>query len=136
MSAVLAAAPALVALELTEALAGFPGYRDYALVAADGAGLVFWLQAIDPEGPRFLTVPAVPYFPDYNPVVPAAIRGELGLTDAVAAAVYCLVTVPGGDVQAATANLRAPLVVNPATHQARQVVLADGTHPIRRPLRR
>ena len=37
---------------------------------------------------------------------------------------------------AATANLRAPVVVNPATRQARQVVLSDGAHPIRRPLRR
>jgi flagellar hook-associated protein 3 FlgL len=36
----------------------------------------------------------------------------------------------------ATANLRAPLVVNPVTHAARQLVLTDGAHPIRRPLRR
>ena len=38
--------------------------------------------------------------------------------------------------QIAEANLRAPVVVNPATSRARQVVLADGRHPIRRPLRR
>ncbi|HEY4604767.1 MAG TPA: flagellar assembly protein FliW, partial [Blastococcus sp.] len=33
-------------------------------------------------------------------------------------------------------NLRAPVVVNPVTHRARQLVLADGSHPIRRPMRR
>ncbi len=59
-----------------------------------------------------------------------------GAGDAAEAAVYCLVTVPDGDVTAATANLRAPLVVNPATQRARQIVLTDGGHPIRRPLRR
>jgi flagellar assembly factor FliW len=61
---------------------------------------------------------------------------ELGLEDAADASLFCLVTVPDGDVAAATANLRAPVVVNPATHRARQVVLVDGEHPIRRPLRR
>ena len=139
MSAGVLAAPplaALAALELTEALPGFPGYRDYALVAADGSGLVFWLQALDLEGPRFLAVPAAPYFPEYAPSLPGTVRTELGLGEQVAAPLYCLVTVPGGDIEKATANLRAPLVVNPATGRARQVVLADGTHPIRRPLRR
>jgi flagellar assembly factor FliW len=133
---VLAAAPAVAALELTEALPGFPGYREYALVAVDGTGLVFWLQSVDPEGPRFMALPAAAYFPDYAPVFPAAVRGELGLQEFTEASVYCLVTVPGGDIREATANLRAPLLVNPATSQARQVVLADGAHPIRRPLRR
>ncbi len=129
-------APAVTALSLTEPLPGFPAFHDYALVAADGAGLVFWLQAIDPEGPRVLAVPAAPYFPEYVPAVPAAVRAELELRGSGDAAVYCLVTVPGGDIEKATANLRAPLVVNPATGRARQVVLADGAHPIRRLLRR
>ncbi len=46
------------------------------------------------------------------------------------------VTDSSGDVGAATANLRAPVVVNPIAGLGRQVVLADGAHPIRRPLRR
>lgn len=128
------AVPPIAALSLPEPLPGFPAYRDYALVAADGTGLVFWLQAIDPDGPRFLAVPAAPYFPEYTPALPASVQDELELSGP--AALYCLVTVPGGDIEQATANLRAPLVVNPATGRARQVVLADGVHPIRRPLRR
>jgi len=46
------------------------------------------------------------------------------------------VTIPDGDVAAATANLRAPVVVNPASRQARQVVLVDASQPIRHPIRR
>ena len=130
------AAPAVAALQLTDPVPGFPDHSDYALVAADGSGLVFWLQAVDPEGPRFLAVPAAPYFPEYAPSLPVTVRTELGLGEQAAASLYCLVTVPGGDIEKATANLRAPLVVNAATGRARQVVLADGAHPIRRPLRR
>jgi flagellar assembly factor FliW len=131
-----APAPALPVLGITEPLPGFPGYRDYALVAADGQGLVFWLQSVDPDGPRFLAVPAGAFFPDYAPALPRGLRQELQLEDGSAPDLYCIVTVPDGDVRQATANLRAPLVVNAAGRLARQVVLHDGDHPIRRPLRR
>jgi flagellar assembly factor FliW len=124
------------ALSLSEPLPGFPGHRDYVLVPAEDGGRLFWLQSVAGDGPRFLAVPASAYFPEYAPRLPDAACDELGLGDVADARLYCLVTVPDGDVASATANLRAPVVVNPATHQARQVVLLDPAHPIRRPLRR
>ena len=136
-TAVTLPAPAAVqVLSLADPLPGFPGLRDFALVAADAAGLVFWLQSVAPDGPRFLTVPAAPYFPEYAPALPRAACAELGLDNATTADVYLLITVPDGNVSDATANLRAPLVVNPATNRARQIVLTDGGLPIRQPLRR
>jgi flagellar assembly factor FliW len=124
------------ALFLTEPLPGFPGHRDYVLVPAEDGGRVFWLQSVAPDGPRFLAIPAMAYFPDYAPSLPGAACTELGVADPADARLYCLVTVPDGNVAAATANLRAPVVVNPVTHRARQVVLLDTAHPIRRPVRR
>ena len=109
---VLDAPPAVPLLALTEPLPGFPDHR------------------------RYVLVPARTYFPDYAPALPRAVRGELALDDEEEATLYCLVTVPAGDARAATANLRAPLVVNPARGSARQVVLPDAAHPIRRLLRR
>jgi flagellar assembly factor FliW len=136
-SAVALPAPAQVqALSLTEPLPGFPGHRDYVLVPAEDGGRLFWLQSVAPDGPRFLAIPAAAYFPDYAPALPGAACTELGLAGPGEARLFCLVTVPDGEVAAATANLRAPVVVNPATHRARQVVLLDTAHPIRRPLRR
>ena len=124
------------ALSLSEPLPGFPGHRDYVLVPAEDGGRLFWLQSVAADGPRFLAVPASAYFPEYAPRLPDAACDELGLGDVADARLYCLVTVPDGDVASATANLRAPVVVNPVTHEARQVVLPDPAHPIRRPLRR
>jgi flagellar assembly factor FliW len=123
-------------LTFAEPLPGFPGHFDYVLVPAESGGHVFWLQSVAPAGPRFLAVPAEGFFPDYAPSLPGPACVELGLDDPDQAHLLCLVTVPQGDVASATANLRAPVVVNPATSQARQVVLHDGRHPIRRPLRR
>jgi flagellar assembly factor FliW len=132
-------APALAAVRqvtLTEPLPGFPRHRDYVLVAADASGLLRWLQSVDPEGPRFLVVPPAPFVPEYAPRLPGAALTELGLAEPAEAELFCLVTVPDGDVRAATANLRAPLVVHPETGRARQVVLTEGGHPIRHALRR
>ena len=123
-------------LELAEPLPGFPRHRAYVLVPTDAAGHLFWLQAVAPDGPRFLAVSAASFFPEYEPILPGAACDELGLADVAEAAMYCLVTVPDGNVADATANLRAPLVVNPVTRRARQIVLTDGVHPIRAALRR
>jgi flagellar assembly factor FliW len=136
LAAPAALAPAFAVLTFSEPMPGFPRYRDYALVAADGTGLILWLQAVDPDGPRFLMIPAASFFPDYVPALPGSVVAELELGGASDARLYCVVTVPRGDVSAATANLRAPVVVNPVSGRAQQVVLPDGTHPIRRPLRR
>jgi flagellar assembly factor FliW len=130
------APPAAVrSIDLIEPLPGFPGHTCYALVAADPGGLLFWLQSVAPDGPRFLAVPPAAFFPDYAPVLPRAVCEDLEVAAVGEADLFCLVTVLG-DVSTATANLRAPVVVNARTARARQVVLADGGHPIRRPLRR
>jgi flagellar assembly factor FliW len=127
--------PSVLALALAEPIPGFPGHRDYVLVPAEDGGRLFWLQSMAPDGPRFLAGRARFFFPEYAPALPGAVCLELGLEDITEAELYCLLTVPNGDVSSATANLRAPLVVHPVTHRARQVVLLDGAHPIRRPLR-
>jgi flagellar assembly factor FliW len=111
-------APSVQVLYFAQPLPGFPGHRDYVLVPGDTAGLLFWLQSVAPDGPRFLAVSARDFFPDYRPVLPAG------------------VTVPDGDPAEATANLRAPVVVAPSTHSARQVVQSDLDLPLRRRLRR
>lgn len=129
-------APAVQVLYFAEPMPGFPGHRDYVLVPGDTAGLLFWLQSVAPDGPRFLAVSARDFFPDYRPAVPLAVRSELGLDVADQAQILCLVTVPDGDPGEATANLRAPVVVAPSTHCARQVVQSDLDLPLRRRLRR
>src|SRR5690349_23796740 len=94
-----AALPAsVVVLGLVDPLPGFPRHRDYVLVAADTDGLVFWLQSIASDGPRFLAVSPAVYFPDYTPVLPGPVCAELGLQHPADAQLYCLLSVPDGDI--------------------------------------
>ena len=130
------APPPVQVLSFAEPMPGFPAHRDYVLVPGDSAGLLFWLQSVAPDGPRFLAVPAATFFPDFAPAVPAAVRAELGLVSLDQAQVFCLVSALDGNAAEATANLRAPVVVAPSTHRARQVVQTDTSLPLRRRLRR
>jgi flagellar assembly factor FliW len=129
------AVPAVRLVELVDDLPGFPGQRAFVRVPT-GAAPLDWLQAVDPSGPRFLVVPPAGYVPGYAPRLTAAVLAELGLDAGTEPELLCLVTVPDGDAARATMNLRAPLVLDPGTGRGRQVVLADGDHPIRHPMRR
>ena len=128
--------PVVVGLTMTDPMPGFPGHRDYVLVPADAESRLYWLQSLAPDGPRFLAVRTTAFFPDYSPKLPAGLAAELDLDEPAEAQLFCLVTVPDGNASAATVNLRAPVVVNAAAGRGRQVVLTDGVHAIRRPLRR
>jgi flagellar assembly factor FliW len=48
--------------------------------------------------------------------------------------VLAVVTLPRGNDAAATANLRAPVVVNLATRRGRQVVLTDDRYSVATPI--
>ena len=60
------------------------------------------------------------------PALPRGVRGELGLEDEGEAELYCLVTVPDGDVGPPRRTCARRWSVQPAGGTARQVVLADG----------
>jgi flagellar assembly factor FliW len=123
------------AIELIDALPGFPELRQFGLVRLDESAMLFSLQSLEDPDVRFLVVPPAPFFPDYAPEVDDDTAERLGLTDAEDAVLLLIVTV-GERPEDATANLLAPLVVNHTTLAAKQVVLADPGLPLRTPLHR
>ncbi|QTE29848.1 flagellar assembly protein FliW [Pengzhenrongella sicca] len=112
------------------ALPGLPGHLEYSLDGLDDDGTLFALRsASDPTVRLFVVRPEV-FFADYLPRVGASTREALGLGDDDEALLLVVVH-PGDDDRPATANLLAPVVINPATGAASQVVLSDGDWPLR-----
>ena len=104
-------------------LYGFAAARDFALLPAGHAGL-WWLQSVVEPGLVFLLADPFPAFPGYAPDVPDAEVAALGGGLAPApeqVALFAVVTL-GAD-GAASANLRAPVLVDVRARRARQVVL-------------
>lgn len=120
-------------LHVAGGLAGFPDSQRYVLVEVPDAAPLFLLRSLDEPGVEFVVVPPAVFFPDYAPAIDDASARRLELTDAADALLLVLLTV-GDDVERATANLLAPVVVNQRSLRAAQVVVEDDW-PLRAPLR-
>ena len=117
-----------------------PGMADlhrFTLAPLDDVGFLFALRSDDDPGVRLFVVPPRPYFPDYAQRLDVDTLRALGVDDTGADAVEPVLLVvvhPGQDGQPPTANLLAPVVVNPSTGAALQVVLDSDEWPLRAPL--
>jgi len=125
--------PEFPAIELVQPMPGFPEHRRFALVQLDDDGVLCQLQSLDDPTLRFLVMSPVPFFPDYAPEVADDVVEDLAIGSADDVIVL-LVLNAGESLSTTTANLMAPVVVNAATLQARQVVLDDPSLPLAAPL--
>lgn len=119
------------AIDFVQAPLGLMGLRRFRLHPLDESGLLFTLRSSEAEGVRLFVVDPAPYFPGYAPDVDEASLTALGLEGA--RPVLLTVVHPGDGVQGPTANLLAPIVVNPTTGAALQVVLDSDEWPLRAP---
>jgi flagellar assembly factor FliW len=95
-------------------LPGFAGERRFVLLPAASEG-VFWLQSADEGALAFLLVDPFTTFPGYAVDLAESVeRPPL---------VLAIVSLPRHDDEACTANLQAPLLVDLATREGRQVIL-------------
>ncbi len=110
---------------------GLAGLREFHLTGLDDDGLLFALRACEAEHVRLFAVVPQAYFPGYSPTIDAGTLEvlDLGGTDAV----LLVVVHPGADGESPTANLLAPIVLNPSTGAALQVVLESDEWPLRAP---
>jgi flagellar assembly factor FliW len=69
-----------------------------------------------------MTMPFV-FFPDYEFEIDDENQNKLDLHNQEDMLIYTLITVNNGKVQDMTANLMAPIIMNTANMQARQIVL-------------
>lgn len=120
-------------IDMVRPLVGFPDHERFALVQLDGASDLCSLISLDEPGLRFLVVPPAAFFPDYAPEVGDDVVADLGIESA-ADVLVLIVLNAGTGLHDTTANLAAPLLVNPVTRQAGQVVLDESGHPVAAPL--
>lgn len=123
----------LPVVEMAAPLPGFPGLRRFALARVVDDGTVCDLRSLDDPEVSFVVVPPAEFFGDYAPVVGDDVADALELTSADDALVLAMVTL-GDSAADATANLRAPIVVNHRTRRALQVILDDPELPLKAPL--
>ncbi len=120
-------------LELARPLVGFPQLSRFALARLSDDGVICDLRSLEDPDVSFVVVPPGAFFDDYAPEIDDELVEALSIE--TADDVFILVIVTLGDTpESATANLRAPVVVNHRSRQAAQAILDDPALATKAPL--
>jgi flagellar assembly factor FliW len=120
-------------LRFVAPLLGLEHLSRFVLVQLDPDSPLFSLQSVEDAGVRLLVLATEVAFEDYSPAFDAVARAAVGLGADDAGLVLAVVT-PGPSLAESTANLLAPVLLNPVTGAAAQVVLTGSEYPLRLPL--
>ena len=118
-------------LRFRDGIPGFPDCESFVLVSLAEDSAFQQLQSLDdPDLSLIVCVPWL-FFPDYAPELSAIEQEELGIEELGDAVVFCAVNLDDDGVYV---NLLGPFVVNAATREGRQLVLAGSEYPVRVPI--
>ena len=119
--------------EFPVGLFAFESCRQFVLVPSGREGL-WWLQSAEHGALTFLLADPFRFYPGYEVQVPPTELAQLGDPVEGSLAVFVIVTLPNGEGQGATANLRAPVLLDAVRRVGRQVVLPDDRREVTAPL--
>jgi flagellar assembly factor FliW len=120
-------------LAFPEGIPSFERHRRFALIEDTKLAPFSWLQSLHDPLVGFLVIEAGLLASDYEFDIADQDVELLGLNDPADARVLSILVVPE-NVRAMTANLQAPLIVNPVKRIAKQVILTDERFPLRYPV--
>lgn len=125
--------PADRLLHFPHGLCGFEDKHSFFILEQEGTGgRLRWLQSCDDGSLAFLVTAPHFFWPEYRPSFQRSDLNALGLERAEDGVLLAILTVPGS-LKRATANLRAPLLLNEATRQGGQLLCLE-EYATRQPL--
>lgn len=124
-------------IRMVSPMPGLETHLDFSLSAVDETGVLWTLKStLDPDV-RLFAVPPVAFFDGYAPMIPSSAKERIHLEKDVEPFILVIVH-PATGSYPHTANLLAPLVINPKsttpTLPALQVVLEDQDWPLQAPI--
>ena len=110
---------------------GIPAFEDeheFVILPYEEESPYYFMQSLkSPDLAFLLTIPFL-FFNDYTFEIDDVTVKELDIKDSENVFYYSMVTIPNGSIRYMTANLLAPIVLNGANMQAKQVVLEKSNY--------
>jgi flagellar assembly factor FliW len=120
-------------LTFPEGVLGFNDFRKFVLLDDPNDEIFAWLQSCEEPAIAFPVLEPELFSDSYRVTLAKSETETLKLTPEDAKRMFCIVTIPD-DPTLMTANMKAPIVVNPRLRLARQCVLQDNSLAIREPI--
>ena len=109
---------------------GFSRYEKYVIIEREEDFPFKWLLSVEDPGLALVLTDPFLFFPDYRIEPDQKDLEELQVKDQKELIIYVIVTVPS-DPDLTSANLMAPLVINPKKRIAKQLVLPRSPYTIK-----
>ena len=106
-------------------LVGFPAIQQFVVLDVAEDCQYQWLQAVEEPDLAFVIIDIHLLDPEFRVEISDEGLAELEITQADPVLIMAVVTIPSGQPEQATANLRAPLVVNLRTRKGKQPILNE-----------
>ncbi|ADH87007.1 flagellar assembly protein FliW [Desulfurivibrio alkaliphilus] len=110
-------------ITVTSAFPGFPESRRFVLRQHSSKSPFMWLQSLDNPELAFVVIQASRLVPQYQPDLPTAALRELGDPENSKLELLLILAIPQGKPEQMTANLLGPVVLNPVSQLAKQILL-------------
>jgi flagellar assembly factor FliW len=114
-------------------LVGFPAVKEFVVLDVAEDCQYQWFQAVKEPDLALVIIDVHLLDPEFQAQVSDEGLAELEITQTDPVLIMAVVTIPSGQPEQATANLRAPLVVNLRTRKGKQLILHESI-PLRFPL--
>jgi flagellar assembly factor FliW len=124
--------PADGVVVFAEGLPGFESCREFVVVVSPETQPFTVLQGVSADGPSFVAIDPRLVDPNYEATLDGPTRARLAVDER--APLLWLAIVAANEDGSATANLRAPVVINPGTMQGIQVISVESRYPVAHPL--
>jgi flagellar assembly factor FliW len=119
-------------LTFADGLPGFESCRRFVLIESPALSPFQLIQGLHPDGPSFVGIDPRRVEPAYRARLDQVDLARLGATPADPLLWLAVVSAPEGEP--ATANLRAPLVINPKAMRGIQLLPPDSPYRVDHPL--
>ena len=120
-------------LTFPSGLVGFPAFRRYVVLDPPEDADYQWFQSVDEPSLAFVIMDVHLLQPDFRTKLSGEGLAELDMTPTDSISIMAVITIPSDHPDQATANLRAPLIVNGRTRQGKQLIHHESI-PLRYPL--
>jgi flagellar assembly factor FliW len=120
-------------LTIPEGLPGFERYTRFVILTVERFLPFQWLQSVEDANLSFPVIRPHFFCPDYHPRLSRKVLEALRLDRQEDAEFYAIITI-GATPQEVTANLKAPVVVNPKARLAKQYILEGSYYSLRHPV--